>query len=400
MPPSPKRPGLELLIRRKDGEGGGIQLRVLPADRAFLKLRPVALADAVVEVNTLVEATGKAFILRMREGGDHIRLSEHEYGIWLKMDGRHTIQDLATEMVFQYGRYDFDEIRRCLVRLRALGLVFEPESRVVRVRGGYAGERVRSLALAISEFDHRWEDVDAGFQRLFRLLRPLFARASLPVLGSLCVVGLVLWLVARASGWLSAAPLSPWAYGLAFILSLPLFMAFHEIAHGLACKAHGRRVKAVGLTLSDYVLPTVYVDVTDMFMCSRRARVSVDLAGPLCNLLLATLAIGLASALPPAAMRSSLVLVADVNIALALFTAWPFHGFREDGYQVLSEATATTLLRARTWARVRALVLRRASTLATPATPTAIYLVGFVSTWAALLALFAAFAWRWVVLSP
>ncbi len=400
MPPPSKRPGLELLIRRSGAEGAGFELKVLPADRVFLKLRPRARVEAVAEVNALEEATGRLFVLRLHEGEAHVQLTEAEYGIWQRMDGKHSIQDLATAMVFEYGRYDFDEIRRCLARLRSAGLVHEHESRLLRTRGGFAGERVQSLARAIAEFDHRWVEVDAAFARLHRRLRPLFSRRAPLPLALLGGIGLLVWALARLGGHLSAAPLGPWAWALAFALCLPLFMAVHELAHALACKANGRRVKAVGFTLRDYLLPSLYVDVTDMYMSTRRARIAVDLAGPLCNLVVAAVATGLALLLPPVALRASLVLVADVNVALALFTAWPFHGFQEDGYQALSEALRTTVLRSRSWARVSSLVLRRPPVLEAPPLPTSLFLAGFVVSWAAALAVLAWALWPTAPISP
>lgn len=400
MATPPKRPGLELLIRRSGPDGTGFELKVLPADRAFLKLRPRARVEAVAEVNALDEATGRVHIVRLHEGEVHLRLTESEYGIWRRMDGKHSIQDLATAMVFEYGRYDFDEIRRCLARLRAMGLVHEHESRLLRTRGGLAGERARSLARAFAEFDHRWVEVDAGFARLHRRLRPLFSRRAPLPWALVGAAGLLAWMVARVTGTLTAAPLGPWAWALAFALALPLFMAVHEVAHGLACKANGRRVKAVGFTLHDYLLPSLYVDVTDMYMSSRRARIAVDLAGPLSNLVIASLATGVALALPPVAFRATLVLVADVNVALALFTAWPFHGFQEDGYQALSESLRTTLLRSRSWARVRALLTRQPPVLHAPAMPTAVFVFGFVLSWSAALVVLAWALWPSSPLSP
>jgi len=56
-------------------------------------------------------------------------------------------------------------------------------------------------------------------------------------------------------------------------------LAVHQIVHGLACVHYGRRVREFGSTFLHGFVPTFYVDVTDIFMTSRRARCDMP-----CNL--------------------------------------------------------------------------------------------------------------------
>lgn len=374
MPDAP-RPGLELLIRRSSPGQPAFELKVLPADRAFLRLRPRARRDAVAEVNEVEEGGRRIWMLRLRDGGEILRMSEHELEVWRRMDGRHTIQELALILVVQFGRFDFDEIRRLLARLRALGLVEEVQAGLFRRREGERQGRVRGWAEAIATFDHRFEEVDALFARLHRPLRRILGPRALPALAALGLTSLAAHLALRLGGVLdlSALPLGVRVAGV--LLLLPACMVLHELAHGLACKAHGRRVKALGLTLQDYLLPSMYVDVTDIFMASRRARVVVDLAGPLANLLLAAPCWGLAVALPPGPARGVLVLLADLHVGLAIFTAWPFHPLVEDGAQALGELLKTPLLRRRAWDLLRGRVLEAGERRAA-----VIYLAGLLLT--------------------
>ena len=401
MPPNPPRPGLELLIRKRGPQGAGaaFEIKVYTADRAFLRMKPRRLEDAVAEVAELDEATGKVFALRLREGDRVLRLNEHEYRIWQRMDGRHSIQDLAAALVFEFGRFDFDEIRHALGRLRGAGLIqSRQQSGLLRMQRVPGGPRVQSLARAIATFDKRWEAVDRPFARLHRALRPLLTRRALLLWAPLAAVGLVTWMVLRLDGRLSTAPLPTWGVVAVSLGLAPVAMALHEVAHGLACKAHGRRVRAVGITVLDYVMPSFYVDVTDMTLSTRGGRVMVDLAGPLANLVLAALATGAAVALPPWGARAALVVWADVNLALALFTAWPFHGLQEDGYAALSELLRVPLLRRRAGALLQATLGRAPAGLDRPRRPAIIYLIGLVLTWAAIgLALGSWVAGSWLV---
>src|SRR5256712_2192022 len=75
-------------------------------------------------------------------------------------------------------------------------------------------------------------------------------------------------------------------------------VALHQIVHGLALVHYGRRVREFGFTFLHGFVPTFYVDVTDIFMVSRRARIVTALSGTLVHLVLGALWFVLAARLP------------------------------------------------------------------------------------------------------
>src|SRR5262249_57959554 len=60
----------------------------------------------------------------------------------------------------------------------------------------------------------------------------------------------------------------------------------HQVMHALACVHYRRHVREFGFTVLHGYIPTFYVDVTDIFMASRRARIVNAMAGPLVHLCL------------------------------------------------------------------------------------------------------------------
>ena len=59
-------------------------------------------------------------------------------------------------------------------------------------------------------------------------------------------------------------------------------VGLHETAHALVCQILGVPIRAAGFALLLWVLPFAYVDRTDAYRVrSRRARVSLAMAGPL-----------------------------------------------------------------------------------------------------------------------
>src|SRR5207249_9410814 len=114
--------------------------------------------------------------------------------------------------------------------------------------------------------------VQPFFRRAYRWGgRLLFTPVALVVCVLLAVAGFAaaakLWRDADVAAGFGANPLlAIITVKLLFILTL----AAHQIVHGLALVHYGRRVREFGFTFLHGFLPTFYVDVTDIFMASRR----------------------------------------------------------------------------------------------------------------------------------
>lgn len=353
----PSKPGLELLIRRSGGEGAAgpaFELKVLDSDQAFLRLRPRRSAAAVVERNQLHEDEAVVNVVRfaMAHTERYIRLTPRELFLFEHMDGVHTIMEIATAYVLEFGTLDVDEVRRFLNRARRLDLVAVERSGMLRSKRA-AKARLTRLLDVLGRLSFRWNQVDGVFSALYRWLWPLFSPWALPLHALVAGAGLVVYLAGRWDG-----SLAPARGALDWLLVLacwtPLVMVLHELAHALACKAFGRRVKAIGFTFVEDLAPSVYVDVTDMLMSSQRGRVLVSLAGPAANLVLGGAATLLAAALTPGRGSWALVAFADLNLLLALYTLWPFHPAREDGYVVLTDLLRTPALRGQALSALKA----------------------------------------------
>jgi putative peptide zinc metalloprotease protein len=137
----------------------------------------------------------------------------------------------------------------------------------------------------------------------------------------------------------------PWLISGVMLASLISASILHVLVHALGCKAHGRRVRELGFFLLQGIVPTFYADVTDIFMSSRRARITVDLAGPMVEVVLGSIAILTAQA-ANAGLGQALLL--GVGLALwesALLNLYPFNFLEMDGYNILADLTAMPMLR-------------------------------------------------------
>src|SRR5262249_52688823 len=77
-------------------------------------------------------------------------------------------------------------------------------------------------------------------------------------------------------------------------------VAAHQLVHGLALIHYGRRVPEFGFTILHGFIPTFFVDITDVFMAPRRARVVTAVSGALVHLVLGSLCFLLAVRSPHA----------------------------------------------------------------------------------------------------
>jgi putative peptide zinc metalloprotease protein len=130
---------------------------------------------------------------------------------------------------------------------------------------------------------------------------------------------------------------------------------FHVCVHALACKAQGRKVREMGLFLLHGVWPTFYADVTDIFMSSRRARIVVDVAGPLVEVVWGSVAFIGAYGSEPGLGQSLLFGAGLVLWESALLNLYPFNFLEMDGYNMLADLLAMPTLRQQALALIRRL---------------------------------------------
>jgi putative peptide zinc metalloprotease protein len=125
-----------------------------------------------------------------------------------------------------------------------------------------------------------------------------------------------------------------------------LSVALHQIVHGLACVHYRRRVREFGFTFLHGFVPTFYVDVTDMFMASRGARVITAITGALVHLVLGAVAFIVAAQAPAGSFTQAFAAASGIIQWQALVVAlYPFCFIEMDGYHVLVDVLGIPTLK-------------------------------------------------------
>jgi putative peptide zinc metalloprotease protein len=365
-PPPPAR--LELLVRRDDG--ADFEVREVSSTLGFVHLRPRRLPDEaweLAEVRSRVAGEHR-FILKNRRTDRFLLLSEPEKFLWEQMDGKAQLQEIATAYVLRYGEFDFAIVPNLIRKLqRAQLLDLAPTSRLRAILARHRGHRmvraIETTLFSLERVNVSSREVDALFQRLYRwggfaVFTPLGAVAALAFTAVGVVAAVAFWphmdgVLAGFGGRALGAILS---VKLVFLLTL----ALHQLVHGLACVHYRRRVREFGFTFLHGFVPTFYVDVTDIFMTSRRARVVTAVSGALVHLVLGAVWFLIAARMPPGFGQAFAAASGILQWQALVIALYPFCFIEMDGYHVLVDVLGVPTLKADALTYVKGLLTGRA----------------------------------------
>ena len=367
----PRRAKLELLVRKPDGDGESFEVKEVRSAVAFAQLRPQRVEAGAYELAGVASRVSgqQNFILKNRLTDRYLLLSDPERFLWEQMDGRASLQDLATAYVLRYGEFDFEIIPALIRKLqRAQLLVLVPVSRLRQVLARNRARRIakmlESALLVLERVNISSRAVDGFFRALYRwggFL--LFTRVAAVLCALLATAGVVagvrLWHEAgEVAAGLGAHPvLAILCVKILFLLTV----GAHQLVHGLALVHYGRRVREFGFTFLHGFVPTFYVDVTDVFMASRRARVVTAISGALVHLVLGSLWFMVALQAPPGFLQSFAAASGMIQWQAFVVASYPFCFIEMDGYHVLVDVLGVPTLKSDAMGYVGALLRGRAS---------------------------------------
>ena len=350
--PAPAK--FELLVRHDDGEG--FELRQVASVVGYLNSRPRRVDPESFEISELRSrvAVTPGFILKNTTTDRFLLLSAHERFLWDQMDGTTSLQGIATAYVLEYGEFDFDIIPNLLRKLqRAQLLTFEPRSRLrqalARNRGRFSVKAIERALTGLERVRIASRNVHPFFQRLYRYGGfVLFTPAAIVACAGLALVGagaaVALWREMHdvIEGFGGRALVGLLTVKLLFFGS----MALHQLVHGLACIHYRRRVREFGFTFLHGFVPTFYVDITDIFMASRRARVVAAVTGALVHLVLGAVGFIVAAHAPVGRFTQAFAAASGIIQWQALVIAlYPFCFIEMDGYHVLVDVLGVPTLK-------------------------------------------------------
>jgi putative peptide zinc metalloprotease protein len=354
MSPPPRRAKLELLVRHEGDEG--FEVREVGSATAFVQSRPQRIAPGsweLAEMKSRVHGQ-PSFILKNTTTDRFLLLTEPEKFLWEQMDGHTSLQEIATAYVLRYGAFDFDIIPTLMRKLqRAQLLTLTPTS---RLRQALARNRRRPVVKAIESGLTALERINISSRNVQRLFNSvyrwggflLFTPAGVIACLLLAVAGLVAGVKLWHEGGDIVAGFGGHAVRAVLMVKLLFFLtvAAHQIVHGLALVHYRRRVREFGFTFLHGFVPTFYIDVTDIFMTGRRARVVTAISGALVHLVLGSASFLVALFAPLGSFTQAFAAASGMLQWQAFVIAlYPFCFIEMDGYHVLVDVLGTPTLK-------------------------------------------------------
>jgi putative peptide zinc metalloprotease protein len=363
LPAAPRRARMELLVRREGGDG--FDVREVGSGPAFLQLRPLRVAAEAYELVAVPSRLGEreSFILKNRKTERFILLTTEERFLWERMDGAISLQEMATAYVITFGAFDFEVIPRLIRKLQAAQLLqMHPVSRLRRAlernRDRRAAHVVYTALTRLERVVVSSRNVQGFFEGLYRwggflLFTPWFVLVMLALTAAGVGASVLMWRQAeQVAHGLGEHPVMA---VLCVKLLLIVTIGIHQLVHGLACVHYGRHVREFGFTFLHGIVPTFFVDITDIFMSSRRGRLVTAISGTLVHLTLGSLWFVLAVYLAPGFWQAFAAASGIIQWQTFVISLYPFCFIEMDGYHVLVDALGVPTLKAEAMAYVGAL---------------------------------------------
>ncbi len=342
------------LLTRNPGEAG-FQLHEIHSSQAHLGYRPRRIADEFWAITAQPRSAdgSRAYVLKNLQRDRYLLLDSKEFFLWDRFDGSLSLEEIARSFHHTFGAFDYAMIRLLLAKLYQAGLLVERGN--LALQQSLVRSQTKFWAMGFSSAAKYWRRISftvanadrlcAGMYRYggFVLFHPL--TLGLTILLAI-LAGIAAWrLSPQAKQFTQLLAATPWLSGAIMLASLLAVSIMHVTVHALACKAYGRRVREIGFFLLQGVLPTFYADVTDIFMSTRRARVIVDLAGPLVELFWGSVAFLVAYQAQPGVGQAFLFGIGVVLWEGALINLYPFSFLELDGYNIVADLLAMPTLR-------------------------------------------------------
>jgi putative peptide zinc metalloprotease protein len=350
--PVARRAKIELLVRRDDES---FEVQEVTSSAAWVQMCPTRVAADAFELAEVTSRVSRelSFILKNRKTERFLILSGPERFLWDQMDGHTSLQEMATAYVLKYGQFNFNIIPALVRKLQqAQLLTLEPASRLRRVLARNRQQKMVHAAevtlFALERINVSSRRVQPFFEGLYRwggFL--LFTRTAAAV----CVLLGLLGIAAGMRLWQSAEAIASGfgGHALVALLSVKLLLlatlAVHQLVHGLALVHYGRQVREYGFTFLHGILPTFYVDVTDIFMASRRARVVTAVSGTVVHLVLGSLWFMVALYAEGGFFRAFAAASGMIQFQTFVIALYPFCFIEMDGYHVLVDALGVPTLK-------------------------------------------------------
>jgi len=286
-----------------------------------------------------VEIDQKLYVVKNLQTGEFFLFNERSLFLWNLMDGSREVKDIVQDYENRFGQLDLQEFNRFLGLLKEKKLVIASDDIPVIKKSKLSR---RLLLIRLPLLKNTAKIVSPINKYVWGSPKRITIFEAILLLFS--VSGL--FIVVSNYDKIFVKPQVQY-YTNSPILNLVLFLAFlipmswvHEMSHALLSVHYGVQPGEIGLMFFNF-LPSFYVDISDSWFCSKKARIFITLAGPISSLFIGFLvAILWYFFSPHECLLTTFIYFCILSFILNLNPLLPF-----DGYYILMDLLEVTDLR-------------------------------------------------------
>lgn len=325
-------------------------------------------AASGIVVSQLVNREGTYYILKNPAHNTYFRLSAKDYFLWQRIDGNHTVKELVVAYFMEYKVLAFGRVSSLLEGLKNQFFLVEQPVNVyqqVRTQLDHRNPQARLAQLGRMFIEKQFviKGLDKRLTRLYEKGGWMFYTRVAQILWLVVsLVGLICFSQVMFDSQYEVVAIGGNALLGILSLSIVYFVSIfiHELFHALTVKHYRREVLRGGFMIY-FGMPAFFVDTSDIWMESKRARLAVTWAGPYADLILAGLASLILFLWPRFALNPVLFQFALVTYVSVLFNMNPL--LELDGYFLLMDGLEIPMLRRKSLEFIRSGVWVRLKTL-------------------------------------
>lgn len=268
---------------------------------------------------------GSRYLVVDEHTGSRFRVGETEYQILKQFEEKTNIEEVIYKFrTMQKIDVPHDTLYGFVQQAITLGLL--------RTENDSLWHRL--LTARASTFRFRLFDPNRALDFLMQKAGFLFSRWGLFIAGAMAIVATVMVVARLPEIWVFRSVEVPdgFFYCLAAIFLLSIL---HEMAHGLAGRLNGFEISEVGVHLH-YFMPAFYCRILRRPEASSRSLLAVLVAGPLVDLVLLSLLLGVWLMLPDGGAGKAFVTMAVCMMVVKVWLIqlnplWPY----SDGFHIV-----------------------------------------------------------------
>lgn len=300
--------------------------------------------------STRMDANNNRIHILINSDKKYLKLSDNAYYIWTLIDGQRNLNEIAAiycekthsnpnEIICEIRNLLFKLIKLKFIKINSVLTADKIHSKHITFQVASYLKNVFTYQYQICNINEKLDFINRRVGHIIFSITALFSYFSIAILGTIifCYITPVYFKSLTNESHILL-------YYLIAYLIVTLTIPLHELAHAMTTKYYGRNIGSIGVGWL-WIGPIAFVDTTDMWLCDKRKRIIVNIAGICLNYILGSAAAVIAYFCGTSPLGFVLLIFAFMSYLVVFFNLNPYLEF--DGYYLLVDLLDCSNLRSK-----------------------------------------------------